>query len=84
MAECQAGINNFGLWIAGVKRKRSDFSTIPIWYIGTSIVTIWLTSHVDDPNQLYRSWVVPMRYYLVAQAGTQVFGQDPLWFGVGD
>lgn len=56
----------------------TNFSTIYLWYLRTSIASIWFTPHVDYPNELH---FIRRTYEFLtgAQQGKQVFGQDPLW-----
>lgn len=89
----QAGINNFGLWIA--ESKESAPILAPFLY-GT-------LERLLLPFGLHHMLTIPINYTQLggtyeilsgAQAGTQVFGQDPLWLawatdlvnlkGVGD
>ena len=74
----QAGINNFGLWIA----QSQDSAPIlaPVLY-GT-------LERLLLPFGLHHMLTIPINYTQLggtyeilsgAQAGTQVFGQDPLW-----
>ena len=74
----QAGINNFGLWIA--ESKESAPILAPFLY-GT-------LERLLLPFGLHHMLTIPINYtqrggtYEIlsgAQAGTQVFGQDPLW-----
>ena len=74
----QAGINNFGLWIA--ESKESAPILAPFLY-GT-------LERLLLPFGLHHMLTIPINYtqlggtyeiLSVAQAGTQVFGQDPLW-----
>lgn len=89
----QAGINNFGLWIA--QSQESAPVLAPFLY-GT-------LERLLLPFGLHHMLTIPINYTQLggtyeilsgAQAGTQVFGQDPLWLawatdlvnlkGVGD
>ncbi|MFS1280648.1 PTS transporter subunit IIBC [Enterococcus lactis] len=74
----QAGINNFGLWIA--ESKESAPIIAPFLY-GT-------LERLLLPFGLHHMLTIPINYTQLggtyeilsgAQAGTQVFGQDPLW-----
>lgn len=74
----QAGINNFGLWIAESKENAPILA--PFLY-GTS-------ERLLLPFGLHHMLTIPINYTQLggtyeilsgAQAGTQVFGQDPLW-----
>lgn len=74
----QLGINNFGIWIA----NSSTTSPILAPFIYGTLERLLL------PFGLHHMLTIPMNYtsfggtYTVltgAQAGTQVFGQDPLW-----
>ncbi|HGF7276657.1 PTS transporter subunit IIBC [Enterococcus faecium] len=74
----QAGINNFGLWIA--ESKESAPILAPFLY-GT-------LERLLLPFGLHHMLTIPINYTQLggtyeilsgAQAGTQVFGQDPLW-----
>ena len=74
----QAGINNFGLWIA--ESKESAPVLAPFLY-GT-------LERLLLPFGLHHMLTIPINYTQLggtyeilsgAQAGTQVFGQDPLW-----
>ncbi|KAF1302351.1 PTS transporter subunit IIBC [Enterococcus sp. JM9B] len=74
----QAGINNFGLWIA--QSQESAPVLAPFLY-GT-------LERLLLPFGLHHMLTIPINYtelggaYTIlsgAQAGTQVFGQDPLW-----
>ena len=74
----QAGINNFGLWIAESKE-------------GAPILAPFLYGTLERlllPFGLHHMLTIPINYTQLggtyeilsgAQAGTQVFGQDPLW-----
>ncbi|MDO4624755.1 MAG: PTS transporter subunit IIBC [Enterococcus hirae] len=74
----QAGINNFGLWIA--QSQESAPVLAPVLY-GT-------LERLLLPFGLHHMLTIPINYTQLggtyeilsgAQAGTQVFGQDPLW-----
>ncbi|HXK52280.1 MAG TPA: PTS transporter subunit IIBC, partial [Caldisericia bacterium] len=74
----QAGINNFGLWIAESKENAPILA--PFLY-GT-------LERLLLPFGLHHMLTIPINYTQLggtyeilsgAQAGTQVFGQDPLW-----
>lgn len=74
----QTGINNFGLWIA----NSSSTSPILAPFIYGTLERLLL------PFGLHHMLTIPMNYtsfggtYTImtgASAGTQVFGQDPLW-----
>lgn len=74
----QTGINNFGIWIA----NSSDTSPVLAPFIYGTLERLLL------PFGLHHMLTIPMNYtsfggtYTVltgANAGTQVFGQDPLW-----
>ncbi|EOS7991884.1 PTS transporter subunit EIIC [Enterococcus hirae] len=74
----QAGINNFGLWIA--QSQESEPVLAPFLY-GT-------LERLLLPFGLHHMLTIPINYTQLggtyeilsgAQAGTQVFGQDPLW-----
>lgn len=74
----QAGINNFGLWIAESKENAPFLA--PFLY-GT-------LERLLLPFGLHHMLTIPINYTQLggtyeilsgAQAGTQVFGQDPLW-----
>lgn len=74
----QTGINNFGIWIA----NSSDTSPILAPFIYGTLERLLL------PFGLHHMLTIPMNYtsfggtYTIltgANAGTQVFGQDPLW-----
>ena len=49
----QAGINNFGLWIAQSQESAPIFSTFLVWNIRTITIAIWAASHADYSHQLY-------------------------------
>lgn len=74
----QAGINNFGLWIAQSK----DSAPILAPFLYGTLERLLL------PFGLHHMLTIPINYTQLggtyeilsgAQAGTQVFGQDPLW-----
>lgn len=74
----QAGINNFGLWIA----QSQDSAPILAPFLYGTLERLLL------PFGLHHMLTIPINYtqlggtYTIlsgAQAGTQVFGQDPLW-----
>jgi len=74
----QAGINSFGIWIA----NSSDTSPVLAPFIYGTLERLLL------PFGLHHMLTIPMNYtsfggtYLVqtgVNAGTEVFGQDPLW-----
>ena len=74
----QAGINNFGLWIA----QSQDTAPILAPFLYGTLERLLL------PFGLHHMLTIPINYtqlggtYTIlsgAQAGTQVFGQDPLW-----
>lgn len=74
----QTGINNFGIWIA----NSSDTSPVLAPFVYGTLERLLL------PFGLHHMLTIPMNYtsfggtYTVltgANAGTQVFGQDPLW-----
>lgn len=74
----QTGINNFGLWIA----NSSDSSPILAPFVYGTLERLLL------PFGLHHMLTIPMNYtsfggeYIIqtgANAGTTVFGQDPLW-----
>ena len=74
----QAGINNFGLWIA----QSQDSAPILAPFLYGTLERLLL------PFGLHHMLTIPINYthlggtYEIlsgAQAGTQVFGQDPLW-----
>ena len=74
----QTGINNFGIWIA----NSSDTSPILAPFIYGTLERLLL------PFGLHHMLTIPMNYtsfggtYTIAtgvNAGSQVFGQDPLW-----
>ncbi|MGX7030205.1 PTS transporter subunit IIBC [Vagococcus zengguangii] len=74
----QAGINNFGLWIA----ESQDTAPILAPFLYGTLERLLL------PFGLHHMLTIPINYtqlggsYTIlsgAQAGTQVFGQDPLW-----
>lgn len=74
----QLGINSFGLWIAN---SASSSPVLAPFLYGT-------LERLLLPFGLHHMLTIPMNYtsfggtYLIqtgAQAGTQVFGQDPLW-----
>lgn len=74
----QMGINNFGIWIA----NSSETSPIMAPFIYGTLERLLL------PFGLHHMLTIPMNYtsfggtYTImtgAQAGSQVFGQDPLW-----
>lgn len=74
----QAGINSFGIWIA----NSSDTSPVLAPFIYGTLERLLL------PFGLHHMLTIPMNYtsfggtYQIltgANAGTQVFGQDPLW-----
>ena len=74
----QTGINSFGIWIA----NSSDTSPILAPFIYGTLERLLL------PFGLHHMLTIPMNYtsfggtYTIltgANAGTQVFGQDPLW-----
>lgn len=74
----QAGINSFGIWIA----NSSDTSPILAPFVYGTLERLLL------PFGLHHMLTIPMNYtsfggtYTIltgANAGTQVFGQDPLW-----
>ena len=75
----QAGINNFGLWIAESQESAPILATVFIWNIRTFTIAIWIASYADDSYQLYTQLGGSYEILSGAQAGTQVFGQDPLW-----
>ncbi|WEG74218.1 PTS transporter subunit IIBC [Vagococcus intermedius] len=74
----QAGINNFGLWIA----TSQDTAPILAPFLYGTLERLLL------PFGLHHMLTIPINYTQLggtyeilsgAQAGTQVFGQDPLW-----
>ncbi|MGM0219238.1 PTS transporter subunit IIBC [Enterococcus sp. AZ126] len=74
----QAGINNFGLWIA----QSQDTAPILAPFLYGTLERLLL------PFGLHHMLTIPINYTQLggtyeilsgAQAGTQVFGQDPLW-----
>ncbi|EGO8908151.1 PTS glucose/maltose transporter subunit IIBCA [Enterococcus faecalis] len=74
----QAGINNFGLWIA----QSQDSAPILAPFLYGTLERLLL------PFGLHHILTIPINYTQLggtyeilsgAQAGTQVFGQDPLW-----
>ncbi|MGO4927203.1 PTS transporter subunit IIBC [Fundicoccus sp. Sow4_F4] len=74
----QAGINNFGLWIA----QSQDTAPVLAPFLYGTLERLLL------PFGLHHMLTIPINYtqlggtYTIlsgAQAGTQVFGQDPLW-----
>lgn len=74
----QAGINNFGLWIA----QSQDSAPILAPFLFGTLERLLL------PFGLHHMLTIPINYTQLggtyeilsgAQAGTQVFGQDPLW-----
>jgi phosphotransferase system IIBC component len=74
----QAGINNFGLWIA----QSQDSAPIFAPFLYGTLERLLL------PFGLHHMLTIPINYTQLggtyeilsgAQAGTQVFGQDPLW-----
>lgn len=74
----QAGINNFGLWIA----QSQDSAPVLAPFLYGTLERLLL------PFGLHHMLTIPINYtqlggtYTIlsgAQAGTQVFGQDPLW-----
>jgi PTS system glucose-specific IIC component len=74
----QAGINNFGLWIA----QSQDTAPILAPFLYGTLERLLL------PFGLHHMLTIPMNYTSLggtyeilsgAQAGTKVFGQDPLW-----
>lgn len=74
----QTGINNFGIWIA----NSSDTSPILAPFVYGTLERLLL------PFGLHHMLTIPMNYtsfggtYTIltgSNAGTQVFGQDPLW-----
>ena len=74
----QAGINNFGLWIA---QSQESAPILAPFLFGT-------LERLLLPFGLHHMLTIPINYtelggtYTIlsgAQAGTQVFGQDPLW-----
>ena len=74
----QAGINNFGLWIA----QSQDSAPILAPFLYGTLERLLL------PFGLHHMLTIPINYTQLggtyeilsgAQAGTQVFGQDPLW-----
>lgn len=74
----QAGINNFGLWIA--QSQESAPVLAPFLYATLERLLL--------PFGLHHMLTIPINYTQLggtyeilsgAQAGTQVFGQDPLW-----
>ncbi|MBO0475261.1 PTS transporter subunit EIIC [Enterococcus ureasiticus] len=74
----QAGINNFGLWIA----QSQDTAPILAPFLYGALERLLL------PFGLHHMLTIPINYTQLggtyeilsgAQAGTQVFGQDPLW-----
>ncbi|OTN77706.1 PTS system, IIBC component [Enterococcus sp. 8G7_MSG3316] len=74
----QAGINNFGLWIA---QSQESAPVLAPFLFGT-------LERLLLPFGLHHMLTIPINYtelggtYTIlsgAQAGTQVFGQDPLW-----
>ena len=76
--EVQTGINNFGIWIA----NSSETSPILAPFIYGTLERLLL------PFGLHHMLTIPMNYtsfggtYTIAtgvNAGSQVFGQDPLW-----
>ena len=78
MAYIQAGINNFGLWIA---QSQESAPILAPFLFGT-------LERLLLPFGLHHMLTIPINYtelggtYTIlsgAQAGTQVFGQDPLW-----
>jgi len=75
----QSGINSFGVWIAG----SAQTSPVLAPFIYGTLERLLL------PFGLHHMLTIPMNYtsfggtYVIQtgiQAGTQVFGQDPLWF----
>ena len=75
----QSGINAFGVWIAG----SAETSPVLAPFIYGTLERLLL------PFGLHHMLTIPMNYtsfggtYIIqtgAGAGTQVFGQDPLWF----
>ena len=78
LAYIQAGINNFGLWIA---QSQESAPILAPFLFGT-------LERLLLPFGLHHMLTIPINYtelggtYTIlsgAQAGTQVFGQDPLW-----
>lgn len=76
--DIQAGINNFGLWIA----QSQDSAPILAPFLYGTLERLLL------PFGLHHMLTIPINYTQLggtyeilsgAQAGTQVFGQDPLW-----
>ncbi|MGM0125288.1 PTS system, IIBC component [Enterococcus sp. AZ194] len=74
----QAGINNFGLWIA----QSQDTAPVLAPFLYGTLERLLL------PFGLHHMLTIPINYTQLggtyeilsgAQAGTQVFGQDPLW-----
>lgn len=74
----QAGINNFGLWIA----ESQESAPILAPFLFGTLERLLL------PFGLHHMLTIPINYTQLggsyeilsgAQAGTQVFGQDPLW-----
>ncbi|WP_432228334.1 PTS transporter subunit IIBC [Enterococcus faecalis] len=74
----QAGINNFGLWIA----QSQDSAPVLAPFLYGTLERLLL------PFGLHHMLTIPINYTQLggtyeilsgAQAGTQVFGQDPLW-----
>ena len=61
-----------------ISRQCTYFSAILIWNVGTFVITFWVTSYVDDSIN-YTQLGGTYEILSGAQAGTQVFGQDPLW-----
>lgn len=74
----QAGINNFGLWIA----QSQDTASVLAPFLYGTLERLLL------PFGLHHMLTIPINYTALggtyeilsgAQAGTKVFGQDPLW-----
>lgn len=74
----QAGINNFGLWIA----QSQDMAPVLAPFLYGTLERLLL------PFGLHHMLTIPINYTALggtyeilsgAQAGTKVFGQDPLW-----
>ena len=74
----QAGINNFGLWIAQSQDSAPILAPFLYGTLERLLSTFWVTSYVDDSIN-YTQLGGTYEILSGAQAGTQVFGQDPLW-----
>ena len=74
----QAGINNFGLWIAESQESAPILAPFFIWYIGTFAITVRIASYADDSYQLYTAWRI-VRDSIRCTGRNTSFGQDPLW-----